>query len=193
MSKQKYSNNYLDIIEKYKSFHSKGAKKLSPSQTFAGYSLVKWVANLKKIIEDNNCKSLIDYGCGKAMLYNNSITIDKIKYKNITDYWNIQNIYLYNPAVIIYSKNLTKNADGVVFADVIKHILEEDIMIFINDIFKPANKFIVIVIATKPASKYFEDGRNIYICLKSQDEWLTVFQKFKKQYPDINQYFFFNE
>ena len=49
-----------------------------------------------------------------------------------------------------------------------------------------------IVIATIPATKYFNDGRNIHLCLKTQNEWVFIFKKFKKNYPNINQYIYFN-
>ena len=47
MSETKYSNNYYEIIEKYKNFHINGTAKLSGSKTFLGYSLVKWVHKIK--------------------------------------------------------------------------------------------------------------------------------------------------
>ena len=44
-----------------------------------------------------------------------------------------------------------------------------------------------------PASKYFDDGKNIHLSLKDQEEWKKIFLEFKKKYPNINQYIYFNE
>ena len=49
-----------------------------------------------------------------------------------------------------------------------------------------------LVIATIPATKYFDDGRNIHLCLKTEKEWRDLFFKFRKTYPNIDQYIFFN-
>ena len=66
MRENKYSNNYYEIIEKYKNLHINGTEKLPGSATFLGYSLVKWVHKIRKIIHSSNSKTLIDYGCGKG-------------------------------------------------------------------------------------------------------------------------------
>ena len=41
-------------------------------------------------------------------------------------------------------------------------------------------------------SKSFDDGRNIHLCLKTQEEWEKIFLEFKAKYPQINQYLYFN-
>ena len=189
----KYSETYFEILENYKKFHKFGTKKLTPSKTFAGYSLAKWINIIKKIIEENNCKSLIDYGCGKAILYNNKITIDNIKYNNVKDFWKIKDCFLYDPAIDIYDNYPKDKSDIVICTDVIEHIPEEDVITFIDDIYNLAHNSVFIVIATMPASKYFENGKNIHICLKSKDEWKEIFQKFKLKYPKIKTYIYFND
>ena len=171
MTVTKYSQNYFEIIEKYKNFHINGTKKLPPSKTFAGHSLVKWVFKIKKIIHKSNSKTIIDYGCGKAFLYHNQIKIGEDTYKNLQEYWVLNHIFLYDPAVDEYSQPPIKKTDGVICTDVIEHIPEEDILVFIENLFKLANKFVFFVIATIPATKYFDDGRNIHLCLKTEKEW----------------------
>ena len=193
MPETKFSDNYFEIIEKYKNFHANGTKKLSASQTFAGHSLVKWVLKIKEIIQYSNSKTIIDYGCGKAFLYNNKISIKKHPYKNLQEFWNLEDVFLYDPAVEKYSKQPSEKADGIICTDVIEHIPEEDVQAFIDNLFKLSNKFVFFVIATIPASKHFDDGRNIHLCLKTEKEWEGLFFKFRKIYPSIDQYIFFND
>lgn len=193
MSKNKYSQNYYNVISKYKGFHINGTDKLSGPKTFLGHSLVKWIVKIKDIIILSSSKSIIDYGCGKAFLYEKKINILNRDYRNLQEYWDLQDIYLYDPAVEKYSEEPTKRADGIICTDVIEHIPEEDIITFINDLFKLANKFIFVVIATVPASKYFDDGRNIHLCIKTENEWKGIFMRFKKKYPDIDQHIYFND
>jgi len=192
MSEIKYSNNYYEIIEKYKNFHIKGSAKLPGSKTFLGYSLVKWVHKIREIIYSSNSKTLIDYGCGKAFLYNNKITISNQTFINIKEYWGIEDVLLYDPAVEKYSLQPVEKVDGIISTDVIEHIPEEDVIAFIDNLFKLANKFVFLVIATIPASKYFDDGKNIHLCIKTEKEWGGIFSKFKEDYPNIDQYIFFN-
>tara|TARA_Y200000002_G_scaffold101777_1_gene82600 strand:+ start:647 stop:1234 length:588 start_codon:yes stop_codon:yes gene_type:complete len=192
MTVTKYSPNYFEIIEKYKDFHVNGTKKLSGSQTFLGYSLVKWVHKIREIIITSNSKTIIDYGCGKAFLYNSKISIADKNYENLQEYWGIEEVFLYDPAVEKYSQQPQRKRDGIICTDVIEHIPEEDVLQFIEDIFKLANKFVFLVIATMPASKHFDNGKNIHLCIKSEREWGNIFSKFKEDYPKIEQYVFFN-
>jgi hypothetical protein len=50
-----------------------------------------------------------------------------------------------------------------------------------------------LVVATIPASKLFEDGRNIHLTLKNADEWNIIFNEFKNKYPKIQTVLRFNE
>ena len=188
----KYSNYYYEIIEKYKLFHTRGIKNLSGSKTFLGYSLTKWIIKIKEIIKINNCNSLIDFGCGKGFLYKNKIKIGDIEFKDLSEFWEVQNIYLYDPAVDEYSIYPKNKYDGVICTDVIEHIPESDVINFIDNLFKLANKFVFVVIATIPASKHFENGNNIHLCIKNQSVWEDIFSIFKEKYPEVNQYIYFN-
>ena len=82
----KYSDNYYEIIEKYKLFHKNGIKNQPGISTFLGYSLTKWIVRIKEIIKTNNCQSLIDFGCGKA-LYNNNFKIKDEEFSGLSDFW----------------------------------------------------------------------------------------------------------
>ena len=57
------SARYTELLEEYKGMH-KSAKGM-----FNGRSLVKYVDIIKNYLEKNECKTLIDYGCGKGLLY----------------------------------------------------------------------------------------------------------------------------
>ena len=190
---ESYSNYYYELIEKYKLFHKNGVKNQPGFSTFLGYSLSKWIVKIKEIIETSNSNSLIDFGCGKGFLYNNKFKIGEKEYENLSDFWSIKNIYLYDPAVKRFSTYPSNTYDGVICTDVIEHIPESDVIKFIDKLFKLSNKFIFFVIATIPASKYFDDGKNIHLCLKSQHEWEKIFLDFKNKYPNIDQYVFFND
>ena len=188
-----FSKYYYEVIKKYKAFHENGIKNQPGFSTFLGYSLTKWILKIQEIIKTNNCNSLLDFGCGKAFLYKNKFKIGDKEFTNLSDFWNLQNIYLYDPGLEEYSDYPKGKYDGIICTDVVEHIPENDILNFIDELFKLSNKFIFVVIATMPASKYFDDGKNIHLSLKDQEEWKKIFLEFKKKYPNINQYIYFNE
>ena len=189
----KYSEYYYEVIKEYKLFHKKGIKNQPGFSTFLGYSLTRWIIKLHDIIKKNNCNSLLDFGCGKAFLYKNKFKIGNKEFNTLSDLWGINDIYLYDPGVDEYAKYPEKKYDGIICTDVVEHIPELDVLNFIDDLFKLSNKFVFIVIATRPASKQFKDGRNIHLCLKTEDKWKKIFLDFKTKYPNINQYIFFND
>ena len=193
----KYSEYYYEVIEKYKLFHENGYKKdniVTPGEsTFLGYSLTKWILKIKEIIKINKCDSLLDFGCGKGFLYKNKFKINDQEYRNLLDCWKLDDVYLYDPGVKEFSVYPVRKFDGLICTDVIEHIPENDILHFIDSLFKLSNKFILVVIATIPATKFFDDGNNIHLCLKTQEEWEKIFLEFRAKYPDINQYVHFNE
>ena len=189
----KYSEYYYEIIEKYKLFHKNGIKNQPGESTFLGYSLSKWIVKIQENIKINSCSTLIDFGCGKGFLYKNKIKIGNKNYNSISDFWGIDDLYLYDPGIEEYSIYPKKKYDAVICTDVIEHIPEDDVINFIESLFKLANKFIFVVIATIPASKYFEDGNNIHLCIKNQSVWNDIFLDFKNKYPEINQYVYFND
>ena len=190
---ENYSNYYYEVIEKYKLFHKNGVKNQPGFSTFLGYSLSKWIVKIKEIVQNNNSSSLIDFGCGKGFLYNNKFKIGEDEFENLSDFWKIQDIYLYDPGVERYSTYPNNKYDGVICTDVIEHIPEIDVINFIDKLFNLSNKFIFFVIATIPASKYFDDGKNIHLCLKNKHEWKKIFLDFKNKYPNIDQYVYFND
>ena len=186
MNKEIFSQEYENLINSYKKMHQEGTQYDDAKNTFDGKSLRFFFNSIKKIIEATKSDSLIDYGCGKAKYYFNSIEVNNNTYKNIIDYWKIKNYYLYDPGVSKFSKYPSQKADGVICVDVVEHIPEEDVYNFIKEIFNLANKFIFIVIACYPANKTFPNGRNVHVCIKTPDEWRKILSDIKSNYNNIS-------
>ena len=85
--KNKFSGNYQDLIKIYADLHKNGTywghKKLKAKDTFNGKSLKYFFHPIKQIIDLTKSQALIDFGCGKAKLYFNKITIKEMEYKNV--------------------------------------------------------------------------------------------------------------
>ena len=71
-SRQNPSDDYVNLVKMYEDKHDQS------EGMFNGRSLLKFVDLIKLYLQNNNCKSLLDYGCGKAVLYTD-------KFSEITD------------------------------------------------------------------------------------------------------------
>ena len=183
-----FSKEYQNTLEIYKELHSKGTNLESPKNTFDGKSLKFFFNPIKQVIDLTKSTSIIDFGCGKARYYFEEVYINNKSYKNISNYWDIKNVYLYDPGVVKFSKYPNKKADGVVCVDVVEHIPEDDVIKFIDALFQLAHKFIFVVIACYPARKKLPDGRNVHLCIKTVNEWKKIIYYIKQKYPDISPY-----
>ena len=187
-TKNVFSKEYEKTLNVYKKLHLEGTKFDSPENTFDGKSLIFWFHPIKQIIDSSNSKSLIDFGCGKAKYYNEEVIINNTQYKNITSYWKINDYFLYDPGVKIFSKYPTNKADGVICVDVVEHIPEQDVINFIEELFRLAKKFVFIVIACYPAAKQLPDGRNVHLSIKEVDEWKKIISEIRTKFSDIYPY-----
>ena len=192
INNSKYSQEYFDTIQLYKKLHAEGTNKLSAEQTFAGYSLIPWGLKIKQIIDFTKSNSITDFGCGKALGHIQKIKINETIYQNFADYWNIEFVQLYDPGIREFDSYPTEKTDGVICTDVIEHIPNNDIQLFIDQLYSLTNKFLFVVIATIPATKFFEDGRNIHLTIKKEQEWNSIFKTFETKYPKIKTFLEFN-
>ena len=188
IDKNLFSKEYQSTLEVYKELHSKGTNLEDPEKTFDGKSLKFFFHPIKQVIELTKSNSIIDFGCGKAKYYFEEIYINKQSYCNVSNYWNTDNVYLYDPGVLSFSKYPNKKADGVICIDVVEHIPEVDIINFIEELFKLANKFVFVVIACYPAKKTLPDGRNVHLCIKTPEEWKKIIINIKAKFPAISPY-----
>ena len=187
-----FSQEYFDTIQLYKKLHSEGTKKLSPQQTFAGHSLMSWGLKIKQIIDITKSNSITDFGCGKALGHIHKVRFKQTIYQNLADYWNIEFVQLYDPGVKEFDCFPSERTDGVICTDVLEHIPNKDIKFFIDQLYSLSKKFLFVVIATIPASKFFEDGRNIHLTLKHEEEWKSIFNTINAKYPEIQTFIEFN-
>ena len=183
-----FSKEYHDTLEHYKKLHLNGSNLESAENTFDGKSLKFFFQPIKQVIDLTKSKSIIDFGCGKAKYYFEDITIKNNSYSNISNYWNIDDVYLYDPGVNNFSTYPNRKADGVICIDVVEHIPELDAINFIEALFKLANKFVFIVIACYPAKKTLPDGRNVHLCIKSVDEWKKIIKDIRLKFINISPY-----
>jgi hypothetical protein len=93
---------------------------------FKGYSLENNLHIINKIINKHCCNTLLDYGCGKAFLYEKKI------YNKL-----IKKYFLYDPYYFRYMKKPQEKYDITVCTDVMEHVKKADI----NNVIKNINNY----------------------------------------------------
>jgi hypothetical protein len=154
------SQDYKELLTQYQILHTKGLKDRPGNAFFNGISLAVHIEKLTKLMLLEGVKSLLDYGCGKALLYDNmkykEMPIDdngQVLPKPLSKLWQLDYFSLYDPAY---------------------------------EIFSYARKFVFVTIACYKALKEFEDGRNLHVNIKQPSYWKEKLLKLHNKYPHLN-------
>jgi hypothetical protein len=139
------------IIEQYRYLHDQGR--------FEGHSLRDHLPEIKRLVQEHEAKTLLDYGCGKAICWrkeDHGIGITPT---------------LYDPGVRAWDKKPEGRFDGVICTDVLEHCEEPEKVI--AELIGYASKFLFIAISCIPSApkKKLPDGRPLHICIQSPDWW----------------------
>jgi len=146
-----------EIREYYKKAHKK--------DLFRSKSLLKWVPLILKTFYTNNCKSIMDYGCGNG---NSWHVLREIFFQGSEQ---SNSLYLYDPYHEKRNKYSITECDLVICIDVMEHVPESDVNEVLSNILCHANKAVFFVISNKPATKTFPSGENIHVTLKNKSWW----------------------
>ena len=181
-SRQSPSKRYQELVEIYRKMHKEGDKnpssavKKNAEDTFKGDQTKYYVKDIKKYIKFTTSKTILDYGSGKAVFYKKKdlkikSESDKKEYKNIKDFWNVNEIKFYDVGVKEYQVFPNKNFDGIICTDVLEHIPIEDIPWVVNELFSFAKKFVYIKVACSFAGSVLPSGENAHITVAGPDWW----------------------
>ena len=180
------SAEYTRFLNEYIELHK--------TKAFDGRSIRKFIGTITGLIDEHQCKTLLDYGAGKGTLYTN-------QYHKLTDdidqplqaYWKLDEVALYEPARPGYDRLPNRTFDAVICTDVLEHIPESDLGWVIDELFSKANKLLFLNIATFPAMKKFADGTNVHISIFNFLSWLQFIEPIQKQYPYVTVHAYFDE
>lgn len=124
-----------------------------------GTSAGMYVPIIRGIIKRYKPESLLDYGCGKAVL---------------KDELGILGGYVgYDPSIEEYSA-IPEPADLVCNLDVLEHVESEYVIPVLDDLKRVTKKVGFFAIHTGPALNHLPDGRNCHITQKPCECWLSL-------------------
>ena len=139
---------------------------------------LKFSDQLEKIIGYFNAKTALDYGSGGSDLNKTKLS-NGVKF---IDYIGLNKIHSFEPA---RSKISKRKSDIVLCFDVLEHIFINDVPWVINDLFKNANKCIVINVACYNAAALLPNGENAHITVRPQSWWLGQIECISSLHPEI--------
>ena len=167
---KKPSEDYHALINSYKILHKEEGK-------FKGISLVPLVPTLIDITKENKCKTLLDYGCGKAIPYSKEECQSIGLRKPVQEQCNLKSFDLYDPAYPKYSKLPNKKYDAVVCTDVLEHVAEQDLDWVLTEILSYSKKIVFLNISCQHALKHFNEGKfkgkNVHISVFDKKWWMS--------------------
>lgn len=125
---------------------------------------------ISPILSKYDCKTVIDYGCGKAEQYFKMALHKK---------WGVR-LALYDIGVPEYAIKPTGTYDATLCIDVLEHLEEEAVLETLTELDQYAKKVVIASIATRPAKKTLPDGRNAHLTIKPEDWWVEQITKVAK-------------
>ena len=180
---------YPLLIDMYNKLHVDGDldSKESSQEVYSGKSIVPWISTIKELIASTDSHTLLDYGSGKGLQYQNLLLEDKnqSRYRGLQDYWKLDEVYCYDPAYPPYQRFPEKQYDAVISMDVLEHCPQEDIKWIVDEIFSLAEKFVFINAACYPAARLLPNGENAHCTVRPGVWWEKILQSVMFNYPDV--------
>ena len=177
------SERYEELLKEYELMHE------SSDQMFNGRSVASFVDVIKHVLRENKCKTLLDYGSGKGLLYtkdHDKVKIDNPISKPLPELWDIDEYTLYDPGYEEHNKLPTGKFDSVVCTDVLEHVPEEDLGWVVDELMDYSKKVLFLNISCLPALKKFRDGTNVHVSIFKPEEWANFLAGRLRQHRNVD-------
>lgn len=134
-------NDYHRALEATRQHHAK-------HKTFSGRFLFRYVDQIKPIIERHGCKTMLDYGCGKGIQYEQPMDSGVM----IKDFLGVD-ITLFDPGVPEFSKEPQGKFDLVIMTQALGSVPKSGIPYVVDRLYGFATKAIYVAERLKPVKK----------------------------------------
>lgn len=134
-------------------------RRLHAANKFGGGCLKKYLPEIRDLIKQHDCKTILDYGCGKAAHHGRK---------------GLGEVTLYDPYYEPYSKKPTGVFDVVICTDVMEHIPVDQVPQTIINLINYTEKVLFLAICTKPAIKTFGNGENVHLTVQPPEWWNNI-------------------
>jgi len=186
-TKERPSRRFGELLEQYRIMHEEGEKNLglASEETFSGISLRKHINPVAKLAAETGAKTILDYGAGKASLYEAYPGEPLESRFRSHAAWPGAKVVCYDPGFEPFATPYEEGCDGVISTDVLEHIPAEDIAWVLDEIFQAARKFVYVVAACYPARKTLPNGQNAHCTLEPPAWWQGQLELAARRNPGI--------
>jgi hypothetical protein len=153
-------------LEKSKAFHS-------TQNTWSGKGTMQYADAIKDLIEKYDCKTLLDYGCGKGVQYS--------EYKVHEHFGlDLNDIYQFDPAYEPLAKEPDWNQkfDGSICLDVLYFVTEDELKEIKARLEQVSTKFCYVTLQLQPPKPSSLKSKP-YALLKDEAWWRSQFADWK--------------
>jgi len=149
----------MRYLEQYQAMHAAGA--------FNSRSISQWLPEIALLVRRHDARTLLDYGCGSGNAYLKD-RVHKTHFRGVMP-------TLYDPGAAAFSAKPEGRFDGVICADVLEHVPEDELPALIEDLAGYAGKFLFASVCCRPAKKTFPDGTNLHVTVRPFRWWCDLF------------------
>jgi len=186
-TKEHPSKRYMALLDLYRGAHEDkpAAVDLAPRNKFTGISLAPHVRTIARLVRETGARTILDYGSGKASLYQDSPHHPPGSRFKVMEAWGGAEVTCYDPGYEPYAEDYQGSYDGVVATDVLEHIPEDDIAWVLGELFGQARLFVYAVATCYPAKKLLPDGENAHCTIKPPDWWQARMAEAGQNHRDV--------
>ena len=134
----------------------------------------------KKIFDDYNIKTILDYGSGRGSwekkIYNDN-TLSAL------EYFKLDKVYQYEPTIDNSKKTVS---DCVICFDVLEHIYIYDLKNVVADLYNHARKIVVIQVACYEAKAKLPNGENAHVTVRNPVWWKGFLDSISSEFREID-------
>lgn len=144
-----------------------------------GTTGVRHFMKVLQLLEKFECKSVLDYGCGKGTLgakFREEQKPSEIDGQMVESGLAAIEFYEFDPGIEGKDKSL-RQADLVVCTDVLEHIEPACLQDVLADLRRVTLKSAFLVISTREAFHKLPDGRNAHLLVKEPAWWVAEIHK----------------
>ena len=192
-TREKPSAKYQELLSYYRNMHAQGYTRVvngesvytAAADAFPGNELPNYVRPVRALIRGTGARTILDYGAGKGMQYTWPIDVDGTHFQSVQQFWGVDRIEMYEPALPGRDRLPSQSLDAVVCTDVLEHVPESDIPWIVDEMFSFARRFVFASVACYPAMARLPSGENAHCTVRSPAWWEGLLKMTAARHPGV--------